>query len=173
MRTPLFLNAVRERRTMTHSETPDLLKFAKSRAKKLRAYLLSQEIKISHSQCLEATAQAEGFKDWNTYAARFRLAAEALAEETSMVPDSRFPLVVGDRVSGLYRGAAFEGTLLGLELTKKPGVWRIKMRFDAPVALPSHPDLKLTRQQVRLLVNDAGHSVNLVGKPDGETSLTL
>lgn len=158
---------------MNNTETPDLLKFAKSRAKKLRAYLQTQDVTLSHSQCLEATAQAEGFKDWNTYAARFQLAAEAFAAEEVKTSPHPFPKQVGDSVSGTYRGAPFAGTLLGLELTKKPGVWRIKMRFDTPVALPSHPDLKLTRQQVRLTVNDDGQSVNLVGCPDGDTRIDM
>lgn len=159
---------------MTDTITADLLRFAKARAKRLRAYLTDENHPISHSMALEAIAKTEGFRDWNTYAARFQLAAEAFAETPPETPETGyFPLRVGDRITGLYRGASFKGVLLGLEATINPGVWRAKLHFDTPVTLPGTDRLKHTRQRVRCMLDADGHSVNLKGRPDGAVILEL
>lgn len=162
-----------ERRTMTQITTPDLIKFAKSRAKKLRIYLAAQGLMISHSQSLEATAQAEGFKDWNTYVARFGMAKAAFVAPALKTDNNSYPLQVGDPISGTYRSCTFKGILLGLEQTITKGVWRAKMQFDKPVKLPSAEALNLTRQRVRCLLNANGMSVNLKGRPDGQTVIDM
>jgi len=41
----------------------------KNQAKALRTYFADQGITITHSQALEGTARAHGFKDWNTASA--------------------------------------------------------------------------------------------------------
>jgi len=173
MQAPVLQMPFMERRTMTQITTPDLIKFAKSRAKKLRTYLTAQGLMISHSQSLEATAQAEGFKDWNTYVARFDAAKAAFLAPAPKSDNNNYPLQVGDPISGTYRGCKFKGTLLGLEQTITKGVWRAKMQFDKPVRLPSAEALKLTRQRVRCLLNANGISVNLKGHPDGQTVINM
>jgi len=162
-----------ERRTMQKIEKPNLIKFAKSRAKKLRQYLADQGLTISHSQSLEATAQAEGFKDWNTYTARFKLAEDAVPTTNTPISQNEFPLHVGDRISGEYRGSQFEGSLIGLEKTITNGVWRAVLKFDKPVELPGTKALKHTRQRVSCMLNENGMSVNLKGTPDGFTAINM
>lgn len=162
---------------MTHNNDTDLLKFAKTRAKKLRRFLSTHDIEISHSQSLEAVAHIEDAKDWNTYAARFKLVDKALQstpQEKLSDDAAGFPLSVGDRIAGQYRGADFSGTLIGLERTKKEGVWRAKLHFDEPVRLPgASPALNLTRQRVRCMLDANGRSVTLLGKPDGQAQLAM
>jgi Glyoxalase superfamily protein len=160
--------------TNTHAtDTTDLIKFAKVRARKLRTYLATQNINLSHSQSLEATAQCDGFKDWNTYAARFKLVEASIPSLD--VPDTKnaFPLEVGDCVTGTFRGAAFKGTLLGLEKTITGGVWRTKLDFDTPVKIPSPEALNHTRRRMQLMLNANGQSVNLKGTPDGHAAINM
>ena len=158
---------------MENTQQNDLIKYAKSRAKKLRAYLETRDHRISHSESLEATAKADGYKDWNTYSALFKLAETELAKENTPLQPQQFPLHVGDRVRGIYRQAHYEGVLLGLEATINPGVWRVKMHFDTPVSLPSHKSVDLTRQRVRCMLNAEGISVNLKGTVDGDVTIEL
>jgi len=163
---------------MQETNTPDLIRFAKSRAKKLREYLAGQGHTLSHSQSLEATAKTEGFKDWNTYTAHFKLAEQAIPipvhnEAGTTAKEPSYPLQVGDVISGTYRDCPFTGKLLGLEKTITSGVWRAKMHFDKPVKLPGHPALKNTRQRVNCMLNANGLSVDLKGKPDGHTNLNM
>ena len=155
------------------AETPadDFIKFAKNRAKRLRKYLTDKGHPLSHSESLEAIAQAEGYRDWNTYIALFKLVAQELTEPAGA--KQHYPLHVGDIVQGTYRGVRFSGSLLGLEETITTGVWRAKLHFDNPVQIPSHKALNHTRQRVRCMLNSSGHSVNLKGKPDGHISLDM
>jgi len=141
----------------------DIVQNSKARAKRLRAYLSATGHSLSHSESLEAIAQTEGHRDWNTYSALSK----------AQKPSQGFPLHVGARVTGTYRGAPFEGTLLGLEQTINKDVWRAKFRFDHPVSPASHANIGLTRQMVRCEVNCSGISVNLLGKPSDEIILTL
>lgn len=56
----------------------------KSQAKRLRAHLLTQNITFTHSQCLEAVAAQQGYRDWNTAVAA--LNQTATAEPTVEAP---------------------------------------------------------------------------------------
>lgn len=146
---------------------------AKARAKRLRQYLASIGASLSHSQSLEAVSNEEGYRDWNTYAACLQGQSPS-TDEGGPFP----PIRVGERVKGLFRGSAFEGTVLGLEKTdggppQLEPVWRIKIQFDAPVELPAPEGLDLTRLRVRQMINGKGKSVNLKGRPDGHMHLTL
>lgn len=153
------------------SSADDFIKLAKTRAKRLRAYLAECGHKITHSESLEATASAEGYRDWNTYSALFKTAANALSNPEQ--PQLQYPFHVGDTLEGLYRGVRFKGRLLGLEETITTGVWRAKMHFDAPVQLPSPKGLNLTRQRINCMLNTDGLSVNLKGTPDGHIALDM
>ena len=158
---------------MENTQQNDLVKYAKSRAKKLRAYPETRDHKISHSESLEATAKADGYKDWNTYSALFKLAEAELTKEKTPLPKQQFPLHVGDRVQGIYRQAHYKGVLLGLEATITPGVWRVKMHFDTPVKLPSPKGIDLKRQRVRCMLNAEGISVNLKGTVNVDVTIEL
>ncbi|PCI64082.1 MAG: hypothetical protein COB37_02680 [Kordiimonadales bacterium] len=153
----------------------DLAAFAKKRAKKLRLFLADLGHGISHSQSLEAMAHAEGFRDWNTYCASFKLVADIVPEHDFKAAKhyENFPVQVGDRISGKYRGVTFKGVLLGLEQTITPGVWRVKMHFDTPVTLDNPKRFAVTRQRVQVTFNAEGRSVNLKGTPDGSTAIDL
>lgn len=167
-----------ERRVMSkenihtaEQDPADFVKFAKNRAKRLRKYLTEKGYPLSHSESLEAIAQAEGYRDWNTYSALFKLVSQELTEPSDK--SQHYPLHVGDRIQGTYRGVRFSGTLLGLEETITSGVWRAKLNFDNPVQLPSHEALNHTRQRVRCMLNIDGNSVNLKGTPDGHITLDM
>jgi hypothetical protein len=146
-----------------------MITLAKARARRLRQYLASTGVSLGHSQCLEAIAVEDGFKDWNTCSAH-------LNTLDSGVPYP--PVRVGDRVRGTYRGGSFAGTVLGLEKTdggppQIEPVWRIKIQFDSPVSIDGPESLALTRQRIRAMINGRGQSVNLKGRPDGHLALTL
>jgi hypothetical protein len=158
---------------MTNENKADLLGFAKARAKKLRAYLTEQNHKISHSFSLEAIAKTEGFRDWNTYAAHFKIAEGAHSHAPKKDFAGRYPLQVGDRVEGRFRDTPFKGTLIGLEQTINPGVWRAKLHFDEAVMPEDAKRIGHTRQRVRCMLDASGQSVNLKGKADGTISLQL
>lgn len=150
----------------------DTLSRTKSRAKRLRSYLASQNISVSHAQSLEAIAQEDGYRDWNTLAAMLLAAngpARATSEDKYTAP--RLGFHVGDRVAGTYRGGDFIGTILGLEKTDGAPVWRIKIQFDQPVEIGSSSALNLTRLRVRLMIDVSGTSVNLKGTPDGQMQM--
>lgn len=157
---------------MTDILAADLIRFAKSRAKKLRTYLTQQDITLTHSASLEAIAKTEGFRDWNTYVASFKL-AEVAIQSSKDVDTGLFPLQVGERISGTYRGAHFTGRLIGLESTKGPGVWRAKLHFDDAVTIPGTELLKHTRQRVRCMLDSEGRSVNPKGKPDDHVLISF
>lgn len=154
------------------SSADDLIKFAKSRAKRLRTYLSENGHTISHSESLEATAQTEGYRDWNTYCALFKIAASEL-DNPVVHTRLQYPCHVGDRVEGTFRGVHFQGILLGLEETITKGVWRVKIHFDFPVKPPSHEALNLTRRRINCMLNIDGISVNLKGTPDGHITLNM
>lgn len=160
-----------ENNSHAEASADDFIKFAKNRAKRLRKYLSEKGHPISHSESLEAIAQAEGYRDWNTYIALFKLASQELPDALEM--GQHFPMHVGDRIQGTYRGVRFVGTLLGLEETITSGVWRAKMHFDNPVELPSPKGINLTRQRVQCMLNSDGVSVNLKGSTDGHISLDM
>lgn len=158
---------------MQENNQGSLIKFAKSRAKKLRDYLEKEGHIINHSQSLEATAQAEGFKNWNTYVARFKLAEQAVPPQAAASTDAPYPLQVGDAIAGTYRGVRFGGILRGLEKTITEGVWRANIAFSDTLAIPGNPALNQTRRRVRLMVDANGMSVNLKGKPDGYSLIDM
>ncbi|MFC4346284.1 glyoxalase superfamily protein [Kordiimonas lipolytica] len=148
----------------------DLITQMKGRAKRLRSYLSDLGHTLSHAQSLEAISKEEGCRDWNTLSAQLR------QQESTQA--NRPPIHVGDRTTGIYRGSAFEGTVLTLERTDGSSkqlcpVWRIKIHFDAPVAIGTNTQLNHTRQRVRAMINREGKSVNLKGVPDGFMQIDL
>ena len=152
----------------------DILKHTKGRAKRLRSYLASQDISITHAQSLEAVAKEDGMRDWNTLSATLLAAGDPArphSEEKNTAP--RLAFHVGDRVGGIYRGSDFKGTILGLEKTDGGPVWRIKIQFDAPVDIGPTSALNLTRLRVRSMINAQGISVNLKGTPDNQMQMSL
>ena len=58
----------------------------KAQAKRLRAYLESQNLHLSHSQALEAVAAAQGFRDWRTASG---LLLADVAGAAAALPDRR------------------------------------------------------------------------------------
>ncbi|MFC3050593.1 glyoxalase superfamily protein [Kordiimonas pumila] len=146
-------------------------KNAKAGAKRLRAFMADKDIALSHSDSLEAIAHIEGYRDWNTLSAHLPPTG-ACAVPTGTLCNS-FPVQVGSKVSGLYYEAPFEGTLLGLEQTINPAVWRVKLQFDEPVTPPAMTRIGLTRRRVQGSINKDGISVNLLGKPDGHIRVYL
>ncbi|HCH7782496.1 TPA: hypothetical protein NNM78_001930 [Pseudomonas aeruginosa] len=59
----------------------------KAQAKRLRAYLDTLNIRLTHSQALEAIAAVHGFKDWNTaVAADDKATHAALGSDYSPLP---------------------------------------------------------------------------------------
>jgi len=172
-RTPLSTCRIEEDELCKTAKNEDLIRFAKSRAKKLRDYLAKEGHSINHSQSLEATAHVEGFKDWNTYVARFKLAEQSVPQEPTAPTEPPYPLQVGDNISGSYRGVRFTGVLRGLEKTITNKVWRASIAFSETLEIPGNPALNQTRRRVRLMLDTDGRSVNLKGEPDGYSSIDM
>jgi hypothetical protein len=150
----------------------DNLSRTKSRAKRLRSYLATQDIAITHAQSLEAIAQEDGHRDWNTLAALLVAESEpARATSEDKNPASGLSFKVGDRVTGTYHGSAYTGVILGLETTGSAGAWRMKLHFDQPVEVGPGPNLRFTRQRVRMTIDASGTSVNVFGARDGHLTM--
>lgn len=158
---------------MQETNQDSLIRFAKARAKKLRGYLAKEGLAINHSQSLEATAQTEGYKDWNTYVACFKLAEQAVPLQTVSPAGLPYPLQVGETISGTYREVRFTGILRGLEKTITENVWRANIAFSETLEMPGNPALAQTRRRVRLMVDGNGISVNLKGNPDGHLAIDM
>lgn len=60
----------------------------KAQAKRLRAYLDTLNIRLTHSQALEAIAAVHGYKDWNT-----AVAADDKSTHTARADHSQLPSV--------------------------------------------------------------------------------
>jgi hypothetical protein len=150
----------------------DNLSRTKSRAKRLRSYLANQDIAITHAQSLEAIAQEDGHRDWNTLAALLAAESEpARATSEDKHPAPALPFKIGDRVTGTYHGSTYAGVILGLETTGSTDVWRVKLHFDAPVEVGPGPNLRFKRQRVRMTVDASGTSVNVLGTRDGHLTM--
>ncbi|TNE67558.1 MAG: hypothetical protein EP335_01250 [Alphaproteobacteria bacterium] len=131
---------------------------AKNRAKRLRTFLAGLGHSLTHAQSLEAVAQEDGHRDWNTMSAQLKARADG---------EKPCPWAVGAAVCGHYRGARFRGHIRGLEIAGRGNVWKAVLQFDEAVEIGPSERLNLTRQRVRLIIDAQGQSVNLAGKPDG------
>lgn len=150
----------------------DNLSRTKSRAKRLRSYLATQDIAITHAQSLEAIAQEDGHRDWNTLAALLAAESEpARATSEDNNPASTLPFKIGDRVTGTYHGSTYTGVILGLETASSAGVWRVKLHFDQPVEVGPGPNLRFHRQRVRMSIDASGTSVNVYGARDDHLTM--
>lgn len=130
---------------------------AKTDAKDLRAELAAKGEPISHSQSLELISKRHGFRDWNTLSAAIG----------NRIPGT---WTVGARVSGRFRGQAFEAQLLAL---KQLGAdWtEVSLKLDEPIDVVSFDSFSSFRQRVTGVLGPDGLSQEKTS--DGQPHLML
>ena len=113
----------------------------KLQAKALRAERQSGGTTTGHSQSLELIAKQYGYRDWNTlHAASENQTADAILKVC--------PVAIGDRVTGLYLGQAFEASVLNMVPLESGDLFRVTMHFDEPVDVVTHDSFSSFRQRV-------------------------
>jgi len=130
----------------------------KLQAKALRRALVSQGHPISHGFALEALAQQNGYKDWNTLS--------AVAKKPESVP-----FRLGEAVRGTYLGQDFEGEIIGLRQMAKKDRFRLTIRFDVPVDVVKFEGMSNFRSRINIVVNREGVSDDKTS--DGRPHLKL
>lgn len=73
----------------------------------------------------------------------------------------------GERVQGTYLGNEFAGTITDVEFADRPGVRRLRVKFDEPIDVVRGAWGSNLRRQVLVKVSDDGISVDDKGRPDG------
>ncbi|MWD27737.1 hypothetical protein E0K89_009650 [Aquicoccus sp. SCR17] len=126
---------------------------AKARARALRAAGQAG----SHSAALELVAREEGARDWNTLSARLRAGDGP-------------PFSAGQAVSGRYLSQPFTGRILSVT-EAGGGLWRLQIRFDAPVDTVRFASFSNLRRQIRAEVGRDGRSPRRTS--DGAPQLVL
>lgn len=116
----------------------------KAQAKRLRSDLTAQGKPTTHAQALEAIAHQWGARDWNTLHAQ---APDTL--QRSFTP--------GERISGLYLGHAFQGTVKAAQMASA-GFWRLTVVFDDAVDVVESQHFTGLRKQVSATIGPQGHT---------------
>ncbi len=133
---------------INHEFTAESLKL---QAKRLRNYLTTKDIDLSHSTILEALAHQYGYRDWNVLSSK-------LAEPC-------WPSV-GERVTGTYLGHHFNGIVRSVHITKNEGIRRFHFQFDKPVDVVKSEHFSNFRKRVSADLNKTLRSVNSKGEID-------
>ncbi|GHF20846.1 hypothetical protein GCM10017044_14700 [Kordiimonas sediminis] len=132
----------------------------KAGAKRLRSFFSDKDIKLSHSDGLEAMAFAHGFRDWNTCSATLR------DSEGSFRP------LLGDRVIGAFRDQSAVGQITALSMISPkpkyaPDALKVKIKFDSPVDVITSERMQGLRSYMWLFLDNQGHTIDRLGRPDG------
>ena len=130
----------------------------KAEARALREERLAAGAELSHSQALEETARAHGYRDWNT-------AAAALPDPAAC------PVALGDRVSGTYLKQRFEGRVLATAIMPGGNLFRVTIEFDQPVDVVTFDSFSAFRKRVTANVDCYG--VTRETTSDGQPHMQL
>ena len=130
----------------------------KSEARALRQERAGTGTAMTHSEALEATARAHGYRDWNT-------AVAALPRPGSC------PVTLGDRVSGTYLKQRFAGRVLATAILSGDHYYRITVAFDEPVDVVTFDSFSSFRHRVTATVDASGVSPDRTS--DGEPHMRL
>lgn len=130
----------------------------KAEARALRAESAVEGNPISHSEALERTARAHGYRDWNTVVGTLREPAGC-------------PVKLGDRVSGTYLKQPFAGRVLSTTTLPRGKFHRLVIQFDEPVDVVTFDSFSAFRQRVTSTVDAYGRSPERTG--DGVPHMQL
>ncbi len=131
---------------------------AKNQARALRQELADTGVAISHSQSLERTAHALGYRDWNTAAGRL-----------SNHPDVE--VQVGDHVRGTYLKQHFTARVLSVTQQGNGSHYRLTLDLDEAVDVVSFDSFSSFRKRVQGQINARGESHAKTS--DGEPHLVV
>ena len=137
------------------SLSPETLK---AEARALREERAGTGDAISHSEALELTAKAHGYRDWNT-------AVAALPAPVAS------PVALGDRVSGTYLKQRFAGRVLAVAILPGEQHYKVTIHFDEPVDVVTFDSFSAFRQRVTTTLNAYG--VSPAHTSDGEPHMRL
>ncbi|MBU1174919.1 MAG: hypothetical protein KKH72_05905 [Alphaproteobacteria bacterium] len=135
--------------------SPEILKVE---ARVLREECASSGETISHSEALERTAKAHGYRDWNT-------AVAALPVPMTC------PVALGDRVSGTYLKQRFAGRVIATAILAGEQLYKVTIKFDEPVDVVTFDSFSAFRQRVTATVDAYG--VSPAHTSDGEPHMRL
>ncbi len=127
------------------------LETAKQQAKSLRKYLDTQNIPISHSQCLEALACLYGQNSWNHLSG-------LLGKSIKDKPAIRLP-GVEEKIRGVYLKKPFAGKVIKIESIAKGELRRYAIQLDEPMDVVESELFSNHRQRITAMVNLDGYSV--------------
>jgi len=123
----------------------------KQQAKRLRTYLATKNIDLSHSASLEVLAAQHGYRDWNTLSAQF--------------DEINWPSA-GDHVKGTYLGHQFTSIVRSVHITKNESIRRYHFQFDKPVDVVKSDKFTNFRSRVSADLNSDLESVDLKRQSD-------
>lgn len=130
----------------------------KAEARALREERATAGEQITHSNALELTARAHGYRDWNT-------AVASLPEPTAS------PVGLGDRVTGTYLKQRFAGRVIGASIMPGDRYFRLTIQFDKPVDVVTFDSFSAFRSRVTATVDAYGVSPEHTS--DGEPHMRL
>ncbi len=130
----------------------------KSEARVLREERARAGEVLTHSEALEATAKAHGYRDWNT-------AVASLGQPVAC------PVALGDRVSGTYLKQRFAGRVLATTILPGESYFRITIDFDEPVDVVTFDSFSAFRKRVTARVD--AHGVSPETTSDGQPHMRL
>ena len=143
---------------MPYSLSPMSPETLKAEARVLREERAHAGTAISHSEALELTAKAHGYRDWNT-------AVAALPDRVGC------PVALGDRVSGAYLRKPFTGRVLSTAIRPGGNLYRVTIEFDEPVDVVAFDSFSAFRKRVSATVDAYGLSPEKTS--DGQPHMRL
>jgi hypothetical protein len=117
----------------------------KAQAKRLRATLAADGNILSHSEALELLARQHAFRDWNTMSA-------AIGNRPAQ------PLVLGQKVTGLYLGQPFKAEVIALAQLNDGARYRITLDLDEPVDVVTFDSFSALRKRINATIGRDGRS---------------
>lgn len=129
----------------------------KGQARRLRRAMAETGAEIAHSAALELVAKSHGQRDWNTLAALAGRAPDVKPAETGAT-EIGLAVAVDGRVRGAYLGQPFEGRVISLTRLPAGGLYRISVKFDAPVDVVTFESFSALRYRADAVIDASGVS---------------
>ena len=143
---------------MPYSLSPMSPETLKAEARVLREVRANEGVAITHSQALEQTAKAHGYRDWNTAVA-------------SLPQPVACPVALGDHVSGTYLKQRFTGRVIATSIMPGESLYKITIEFDEPVDVVTFDSFSAFRKRVTARVDAYGVSPEATS--DGQPHMRL
>ena len=143
----------------------------KQMAGRLRSALKARSIDVGYSMSLELLAQQFGFRNWNILSSKLP-DDSAASDDGAEAKPLLFPVMVGQRFEGRYKGTSFACTLLGITLTRN-GLAKVVLHLDVPLDVVTFESFSSHRTRLQMIIDPEGYSCTALGKPDGRFHLFL